>query len=147
MVSPCQAPLIPGKIVSDSIIALVHLPTIDPNFLNLTAKDAAELDKKSKDFPGRMLQSRHDHFESYISEAKSAGEGEYEQRIVDLIEDKKAANDSLLTVFKGTAPQERVDAFFDASQRAWRESVPDALEKLEENILGPYALGEHVVSD
>jgi hypothetical protein len=93
-----------------------------------------------------MLQDRHDHFGKYLAEAKALGNGPTEMKMISLIEEKLRANDSLLNVFNGTASEDQTNAFFEASRRAWNESVPDALDKLEESIIGPFALGDQIVS-
>jgi hypothetical protein len=92
-----------------------------------------------------MLQSRHDNFIKYLAEAKQ-GESSFEKSIVPLIEDKAATNDSLLILYKGEATEERSEAFFEASRRAWEESVPDAFDQIESSLVGPFALGDQVVS-
>jgi hypothetical protein len=46
---------------------------------------------------------------------------------------------------KGTETEERRKAFFAASKKAWEVGVVDVLTTLEHEMVGPFALGDHVV--
>lgn len=144
-----------GKTISDTIIALVHLPTADPNFLHISARNPAELHEKATSAPGKFLSDRHDALQRYIGEAKSLTSSPeetdgkvltYEQKMVAFLQEKQAANALLYEVYQGKAGKDREQAFYKASQTVWAEGVPDVLRKLEVNIKGPYALGDQVVS-
>jgi hypothetical protein len=138
------------------LIALVHLPSADPNFLHISCRNAEELKKKAEGAPGRYLNDRHDAIERYIEEARETAKnavisekvnGEtFEEKIVKFLEVKKDANVQLYEVFKGTAGAERENSFFHASQVTWTEGLPDVFSRLESLMKGPYALGDQVVS-
>jgi hypothetical protein len=146
-----------GKTISDKIIAFVHLPTVDPNFLNMSAKTQEELKQKAGGQQGAMLKARHDALSHYVKEAQQAvsnapqSDGSkgptYEQRQSQFLEDKLAANKMLLDAYQGASGPDREKAFFEASTKSWQEGVPDVLTKLEETIKGTYVLGDQVVSE
>lgn len=144
----------PGKAISDELIAIIHEPTVDPNFLSLACRTAAELQEKRNSHQGKMLSDRKEALSRYINEASVAassgpqieGRTSYEQKTVAFLKEKAAANDVLYDIYQGTAGPEREKAFFDASAKAWIKAVPDVVQKLEDRIKGPYALGDQVVS-
>jgi len=153
--APALAPAtIEGKSNSDRIISLVHLPTVDPNFLNMAARSQEELKEKAGGRQGAMLKARHDALSHFIKEAKQAvasapqfdaSKGPtYEQRQVQFLEDKLAANKMLLDTYAGSTGAESQKAFFEAATKSWQEGVPEVLGKLEESIKGTYVLGDQV---
>ncbi|KAK4688502.1 hypothetical protein P7C73_g1600, partial [Tremellales sp. Uapishka_1] len=152
--APALAPAtIEGKTISDTLIALCHLPTTDPNFCFISCLDHAQLQEKLHSFPGAYLNDRHLALQRYIEEAKASaveagggteGKLTWEQKIVAFLEEKKAANEMLWEVYNGKAGEEKEKAFFKASKAVWAEGVPDVMGKLESTIKGPYALGDQV---
>lgn len=46
----------------------------------------------------------------------------------------------------GEETESRRKIFFSASRKAWEVGVVEVLQTLEDEIVGPYALGDHVVS-
>lgn len=148
-----------GKADSDTIIALVHAPAIDPNFLNMAARNSDELKAKAGLDQGRTLEERRRSLASYIEEAKqiaknapvsksATGDGlTYEQKMVKFLEEKRAANEMLWEIYNGQADPEKEKAFFAASEKCWTEAVPNALDKLASGIKGPFVLGDQIVSD
>lgn len=144
-----------GKATSDALIALIHEPSVDPNFLSLACKDAAELKAKSGSEHGKMLAERKAALQRYITEAKnlSADRGEsriegkqtFEQKMVTFLQEKAGANDVLYDIYQGNGGQTKESAFFEASTKAWDKSVPEVLAKVEEQLRGPYTLGDQVV--
>lgn len=139
---------------------MVHLPSVDPNFLALTAFDSQELEVKARGWEGKMLSSRKEALQKHIAEAqqlakKAVAEGKSkdgdhsatdDQTTVAFLKEKAEANELLWEVYFGTAGSERENAFFAASKKAWGHWVPDTLIKLGEEMKGPYILGDHVVS-
>lgn len=145
--------------MSDTMIALVHLPLVDPNFLHLSARSNEELASKAKSAQGQYLSQRQEALEKYVREAREIGantvggaevvEGKaptYEQKMVKFLEEKLVANGLLLEVYKAPEGDDKREAFIRASNTAWTESVPDVLQKLDKHLKGPFALGDHVVS-
>jgi hypothetical protein len=145
--------------MSDTMIALVHLPLVDPNFLHLSARSNEELDAKANSLQGQYLSQRQEALEKYVREAREIGsqavggaeitEGKaptYEQKMVKFLEEKLVANGLLLDVYKAREGDEKREAFIRASTTAWTESVPDVIHKLDKHLKGPFALGDHVVS-
>lgn len=126
----------------------MHLPEVDPNFLNMSARSTEELKHKSATQPGLILNSRRDSIRGYIAEAKAAAEkgGSFEKKLVPFLEDKAQANEALWTVYNGQAGDDKEKAFFAASAKVWGEELPKAFEKLEGLITGPYVLGDQIVS-
>lgn len=130
------------------MIQLVHLPEVDPNFLNMSARSPEELRHKASTQPGSILTARREHIRAYIAEAKSAAEkgGSFEKKLVPFLEDKAQANESLWSVYNGQAGEEKEKAFFAASSKVWNEELPKAFEKLEGLVAGPFTLGDQIVS-
>lgn len=147
---------VPGKSMSDNVISLVHLPTVDPNFLNMAARSPSELKAKASSSQGTMLKARHDALTKYVAEAKQAVSNapqtdgskgpSYEQRQCQFLEDKLAANQILLEVYEGKGGDEKEKAFFESATKSWEEGVPDVCARLEDAIKGTFVLGDHVVS-
>lgn len=155
-----------GKALSDKIIALVHLPSVDPNFFALSAQTHEELQAKAASPQGQMLKDRQDSIEAYLAEARDIaaaaptsasqnGNGSngsatktFEQRMVSFLESKAKANQQLVNVYfsQGDNVQQAQSEFLDASKKAWTIGLPDVLGQLEQNLKGPFALGDQVVS-
>ncbi|KAJ9108762.1 hypothetical protein QFC21_000082 [Naganishia friedmannii] len=154
-----------GKISSDAMTSLVHLPTVDPNFLYLAARDLNELSSKANSVAGAYVVDRAEALDRYISEAEQqlqqkggefanqdhakngsngTGATSFEARTVQFLKEKKEANDVLYAIYNRQAGKEREQGFFDASTKAWTESLPEVFNKLEQEIKGPYALGDQV---
>ncbi|KAJ9125120.1 hypothetical protein QFC22_000074 [Naganishia vaughanmartiniae] len=154
-----------SKLSSDTMTSLVHLPTVDPNFLYLAARDVDELNTKANSVAGAYIVDRAEALNRYIAEAEQqmqqkggdfashdhakngtngGGVNSFEARTVQFLKEKKEANDVLYAIYKRQAGKEREQGFFDASIKAWTESLPDVLNKLEQEIKGPYALGDQV---
>jgi hypothetical protein len=149
------------------LTSLVHLPTVDPNFLYLSARNAKELEEKANSAAGEFISARGEALERYISEAEqqlkqknsnfasqdhaqdgSNGNGAttFEAKTVQFLKEKKQANDILYAIYTRQAGKEREEGFFEASQKAWTHSLPDCINRLEQEIKGPYALGDQIVS-
>ncbi|WVQ79181.1 hypothetical protein IAT38_001277 [Cryptococcus sp. DSM 104549] len=146
---------IEGKSLSDTVIELVHLPTVDPNFVALAAKDSEELKAKAAHAPGQSLTDRRTALHTYLAEAKkqasessvsSAKDGglTYEQKLVQFLEEKVKSNDQIWELYNGKAGSEREKAFFEISAKTWSESLPGTFAKLDSLIKGPYILGDQV---
>ena len=156
-----------GKTASDTLTSLVHLPAVDPNFLYLSARDAKELEEKANSAAGVFISARSEALERYIAEAEQqlkqknsnfasqdqAQEGtnggtgtSFEARTVQFLKEKKQANDILKAIYTRQAGKEREEGFFEASQKAWTHSLPDCINRLEQELKGPYALGDQIVS-
>lgn len=156
----------PGKTTSDALTSLVHLPTVDPNFLYLSARDENELVEKANSAAGTFVSNRAEALERYIAEAEQqmklkngnfasqdhAQDGtngntpsSFEARTVQFLKEKKQANDVLHAIYTRQAGKEREQGFFEASQKAWSHSLPEVINGLEQAIIGPYALGDQIV--
>lgn len=122
----------------------------------MAAQNQEELKVKAGGRQGAMLKARSEALSHYLKEAHQAvssapqSDGSkgptYEQRQVQFLEDKLAANKMLLDTYQGQTGAEGQKAFFDAATKSWHEGVPDVLNQLEENIRGLYVLGDQVVS-
>jgi hypothetical protein len=127
----------------------VHQPQVDPNFLNMSARDAQELKKKATKAPGKALSARKEALQRYIQEAKAlASEGtasSFEKKAVQLLEEKAAANDALWSIYNGQGGEDKEKAFFAVSSRTWTEEIPKALNVAEEVVKGPFVLGDQIV--
>ena len=147
---------IDSKTLSDSLISLVHMPTVDPNFLFLSARTPEELAEKRKSPAGSFIKDRQTALQRYIREGEtiaqnkldSAGQGAdaFEQKTVQFLKEKYTANLLLSNIYDGTAGQDIEKGFYEAGNKAWSKSLPDVLTELEGRIKGVHALGDHVVS-
>ncbi|WVQ95826.1 hypothetical protein IAU59_002925 [Kwoniella sp. CBS 9459] len=153
--APTLAPAtIEGKALSDTIISLIHVTTVDPNFLALAARDRNELTGKSQSAPGQALSARRDALHRYLEEAKQAlsesavapkeGNLTWEQRTVKFLEEKIKSNEQLWELYNGKAGKDREQMFYEVSKKTWTEALPETFNKLEDAIRGPYALGDQV---
>jgi hypothetical protein len=131
------------------VIAIVHHPAVDPNFLNMAARTQQELEFKNARKPGQMLTDRKQALEKYHSEVKALstapGAGSYEKGMMALLEAKALANDALWEVYNGQSAKEKQEAFFVASQRIWADEIPNAFEQLAGIMKGPFVLGDQIV--
>ena len=114
----------------------------------MSARTPDELKANAAGYPGRMLSDRRQALQRYIAEAKQTAQSgvSYDANVVKFLEEKAAANDTLWTVYNGDAEADRIKAFHSASRNAWEEEIPNTLDKFEELIAGPFALGDQVVS-
>jgi len=146
---------IEGKSASDIIISLVHMPSVDPNFLNVAARSASELAEHAASMQGRMLDDRRNAFKSHIAEAKKLAEAApsqqsesggmtYEQKQVAFLEEKALANQLLWDIYNGKAGEEKEKEFYAASIKAWEEHVPTVLAQIENVMKGVFTLGDQV---
>lgn len=144
---------IEGKVLSDELIATVHSPTVDPNFLYLSARTRAELEKKTQNSIGTFVKDRQSALKQYLREAtataeekasKAAGADGFEQRTAQFLKDKLSANLLLESIYIGKAGQETESGFFDVGIKAWSKYLPECLDNLEKTIVGTFALGDHV---
>lgn len=145
--APALAPAtIEGKATSDDIIRLVHQPTVDPNFLNMSARDAAELKKKASSTPGSMLSARRAALERHIKEAQSLSENgnPLDRKLLPFLQAKAQANQSLWEVYNGEGSDDKREEFYQVSKTIWTEQIPAALEQIETAIKGPFVLGDQV---
>ena len=122
----------------------------------MCARDPRELKSKAGAYQGHILTERRKNLQVYIAEVRlsidGAGVAEngddppvYDQKMLTFLEGKAAANESLWTVYNGAADERRHDEFFEVSKRTWAEALPDALQKINDALEGPYCLGEQVV--
>jgi len=140
-----------GKEISDGLISLIHLPDVDPNFLNMSARDPDELAEKASSHQGRVLADRRSNLDKYMIEAKhlafeDGGTDEYAMKMIQFLDEKMASNESLWVIYNGQAEQARMDEFFQLSKNIWIDSLPNAMGKIEDTFEGPYTFGNHVVS-
>ncbi|WWD04596.1 hypothetical protein V865_002667 [Kwoniella europaea PYCC6329] len=145
---------IEGKGLSDEIINLIHVYTVDPNFVALAARDEAELRDKAKRPPGQSLALRREALQRHLEEARQAvaesavapkeGSLTWEQKTVKFLEEKIQSNEQIWELYNGKAGKEKEAQFFEVCKRTWTESLPDAFKKLESLFKGPFALGDQV---
>ncbi|OCF73207.1 hypothetical protein I204_06437 [Kwoniella mangroviensis CBS 8886] len=153
--APTLAPAtIEGKGLSDEIINLIHVYTVDPNFVAVAARDEAELRDKAKRPPGKSLAIRREALQRYLEEARQAvaesavapkeGSLTWEQKSVKFLEEKVQSNEQIWELYNGKAGKEKEAQFFEVCKRTWTESLPDAFQKLESLFKGPFALGDQI---
>jgi len=146
---------IEGKATSDIIISLVHMPSVDPNFLNVAARSPSELREHAASTQGQMIDDRRTALMSHIAEAKKLAEDApsqqsesggmtHEQKLVAFLEEKALANQLLWDVYNGKAGEEKEKEFYAASIKAWEEHVPTVLAQIENVMKGLFTLGDQV---
>lgn len=138
------------KALSDRLIRIVRQPLVDPNFLNVSCRNLAELMSKRVGPQGLMLETRKlalRHFLQEMSPHSSNGNPlEWDHHVLRFLEEKSASNTALLDIYTGDAGEERRREFYHASRAAWTVHLPSALSKLESMMTGPFALGDDLVS-
>lgn len=117
-----SSPSIAEKTVSDEIIALVHHPKSDPNFLLLSSRTEAELTAKAKDVPGAFVRGRKKALETYLENPDLTG------RMENFLREKLQAMDGMLYVFENPSSKEAGE-FLASGQKHWL-SVSEVLMKL-----------------
>lgn len=95
-----------------------------------------------------MVKLRQENLERYVQEAERLAQqgGSFEHKMAAFLKEKQAANQILYDLYQGRSGAEKEEAFFQASQKVWYEGIPNALKQLETAIVGPFALGDQVVS-
>ncbi|QRV90530.1 glutathione S-transferase [Ceratobasidium sp. AG-Ba] len=128
-----------GSALSKLLIDLVHADENDPNFLQITAKDDAELKEKADGFLGKVFVSgRAKALDEYLAQEDLI------PKIKNILEEKKRGAVFLNAVYLGKATAEEKAAFFAKSKEAWEVAVPKTLATLESHIVGPYTLGDQL---
>jgi hypothetical protein len=137
---------------------LVHASAVDPNFLHIAARNAAELKAQASASQGTTIKQRREALQNYTEEAKSlvanapssksnSADGlTYEQKLVKFLEEKHAANEQLWQIYSGQAGEAQEKSFFAAGEKSWTESVPETLAKIVSGMKGPFVLGDQIVS-
>ncbi|WWC92799.1 uncharacterized protein L201_007758 [Kwoniella dendrophila CBS 6074] len=148
------APTLAPATIEDEIINLIHVYTVDPNFVALAVRDEAELKKKANRPPGQSLTLRREALQRYLQEAKQAvaesavapkeGSLTWEQKTVKFLEEKVKSNEQIWELYNGKAGKDKEEQFFEVCKKTWTESLPEAFAKLETLFKGPYALGDQV---
>ncbi|WWC73698.1 uncharacterized protein I206_107670 [Kwoniella pini CBS 10737] len=143
-----------GKGISDEIINLIHLYTVDPNFVALAVRDEAELKQKATRPPGKSLAQRRQALRQYLDEAKQAvansavvpkeGSSTWEQKTVNFLEEKFKSNEQIWELYNGQSGDDKKEQFFEVCRKTWTESLPNAFSRLEGLIKGPFALGDQI---
>ncbi|KAJ9475305.1 Glutathione S-transferase [Pseudozyma hubeiensis] len=154
--APILAPAtIEGKAASDEIIALVHSPTVDPNFLLLGARSESELASSRKALPGTFVTNRHNvllsHQKSLLENdsATVAFDGSSNPKSSAVHENlkkwyaDKLDSQSLLTKAYLENDAESVQQLIQSTNAAWK-AVAETLLKLESKLQGPFALGDQI---
>lgn len=149
-----RADAVTEKELTDLLVALVRDPYVDPNFLDLAARDGGELGMKLAGSQGTMLATRRLALKRYVHMAHDelslltpvSALKSWEQQVVNLLEDKAAANQALFDIYSGDLALDRQPEFFEASRAAWTVHLSGTLSKLEASMIGPFALGDHLVS-
>lgn len=103
-----------------------------------------------------MLYARHQALRRYLQEAieeatRQSARGEEEahaasMEVVHTLEGKSAANQALLDIYNNNVAEDRQIEYFEASRAAWAIHLPSTLAKLEVAMIGPFALGDDLVS-
>jgi len=121
-----SSPSIAEKTVSDEIIALVHSPQADPNFLFLSARTEAELSAKAKDVPGQFIKGRKKALETHLENPDLTG------RMENFLKEKLTAMTGMLYVFENPSSKEAAD-FLAKGQQHWL-TVSETLLKLSNKL-------------
>lgn len=107
-----SAPSISEKTLNDELIALVHSPKADPNFLLLSARSEAELSAKAKDVPGQFISGRKKALEGYLQNTDLSG------RMENFLREKLQAMNGMQYVYENPSSKEAAD-FLAKGQQHW----------------------------
>ncbi|KAK1229692.1 hypothetical protein PQX77_007254 [Marasmius sp. AFHP31] len=138
-----------AKIIVDEIL---HTEIADANnLLYMNARDDASL-KTLSEVVLPLLQGKQQALSQYLSEADS-GKINVAEKIKTFWKTRKDAVDVLLAVFEhaqkstdeldDASKAKRTD-YFNLAKVAWETGLPKILSKLNEEVIGPFALGEQV---
>ncbi|GAK66643.1 uncharacterized protein PAN0_014d4866 [Moesziomyces antarcticus] len=153
--APILAPAtIEGKALSDELIALVHEPSVDPNFLLLGIRSEAELQKAKQGLPGTFVANRHAALVAHQkalenSASTTAFDGSTNPKSSAVHENlkkwyaDKISSQALLTGAYVGGDKDAVAQLVKLTNDAW-QNVAKCIEKLETKLTGPYALGDQI---
>ncbi|BEJ02858.1 hypothetical protein CcaverHIS641_0100330 [Cutaneotrichosporon cavernicola] len=151
--APTLSPLTEkDRVLCEDLIDLVRSPQVDPNFLEVTARDASELRVKLRGVQGVRLRDRQMALTQHLniardgaSEAVANGDHKESKRwgeVVAILEDKWRTSQALVDIWSGAVDEERQLEYYEASRAAWTVHLPGTFAKLEVKMTGPYALGD-----
>ncbi|KAG7099184.1 hypothetical protein E1B28_001053 [Marasmius oreades] len=138
-----------SKIIIDDIL---HSEPANPNnLLFMNARDDLALRELSRAvFP--LLKGKHQALSHYLAEAET-GKITVTEKIKDFWRNENTEVESLLSVFeKALQSSAEIDeeskikraAYFNIARVAWETGMPKILTKLNDEVIGPFALGEQV---
>ncbi|KAF9270193.1 hypothetical protein L218DRAFT_952377 [Marasmius fiardii PR-910] len=138
-----------SKTIIDDIL---HSEPANPNTLMyMNARDDSALrDLSALVLP--LLKGKHQALSNYLSEAES-GKVNVTERIKEFWRNRKTEVESLLSVFeKASQSSDEIDeeskvkraAYFNVARVSWETGMPKILTKLNEEVIGPFALGEQL---
>lgn len=141
------------KALSDRLIRIVRQSLVDPNFLSVSCQNLAELMSKREGPQGLMMETRKLALRHFLQEmvddmlhSSNGNPSKWDHHVLRFLEEKSASNTALLDIYTGDAGEERRREFYHASRAAWTVHLPSALSKLESMMVGPFALGDDLVS-
>ncbi|KAL0581633.1 hypothetical protein V5O48_000449 [Marasmius crinis-equi] len=137
------------KIIVDDIL---HSDAADPNKLFfLNARDDSSL-RALSEIQAPHFKGKHDALVHLLSEAEN-GKVTVSEKVKELWKTKKDAVDVLLNVYDNASKsydeldsdsKVKRDEYFKMAKTAWDTNVPKLLTKLNEEVIGPFALGEQL---
>ncbi|GMK55030.1 hypothetical protein CspeluHIS016_0200860 [Cutaneotrichosporon spelunceum] len=151
--APTLSPLTEDDLaLCEDLIGLVRSSQVDPNFLEVTARDASELRVKLRGVQGVRLRERHMVLTQHLNTARGSlsdamargGRKDSKQwaEMVTTLEDKWRTSQALVDIWSGAVDEERQLEYYEASRAAWTVHLPGTFAKLEVKMTGPYALGD-----
>lgn len=100
-----------------------------------------------------MLKTREQALKHYLKEmadersnTPNGTSATWHHQVIRFLEDKAASNNALLDIYTGRAGEDRRRLWYDASRVAWTVHLPATLSRLEDTMVGPFALGDDLVS-
>ncbi|TXT10360.1 uncharacterized protein COLE_04294 [Cutaneotrichosporon oleaginosum] len=153
--TPILSPLTAkDRALCEDLIDLVRSPLVDPNFLDVTARDASEFRVKLRGVQGVRLRDRQKVIAQYLDVARDGAasahasgdvkEGSRWAEMVTTLEGKWRSSQALMDVWNGAVDDERQLEYYETSNAAWAVHLPGTFAKLEVKMIGPFALGDDV---
>lgn len=150
--TPTTVDSLEDQTLSASLIDLVRQSAVDPNFLYLSIVDKSEARRKWSGPQGAMLGARSLALRRYLQQYRedllkpAQSQQTVEPRFISFLEQKAISNQAILDIYTGDASEDKVVEFIEASRASWTVHLPSTLAKLDSQIVGPYCLGDDLVS-
>ncbi|KAG2072618.1 hypothetical protein BDR04DRAFT_1141575 [Suillus decipiens] len=124
---------------SNKIIDSIHTDEVSPDYLRyLNARDQVSLQELGKSLVP-TIESRRAAIVGYLSDCEH-GAMRMSEKTKAFWREKQAETETVLSVFN----RNDIDEYLSRSRNMWEITIPDVLTRVNEELIGPYALGDQV---
>jgi len=129
--------------ISTTLIDLLHSPPADPDVIS-TANPT--LLSPSSPPSEEFIASSRDIVETLKGYLAAVDEGKIHmsEKVKGFWRSKLASHEELLRVLEPTADEELKKQYLERANQVWQGSLKEVLEKVNKELVGPYALGDQL---